>query len=145
MDLVKWAKNIKPKFPKVVENFFGKIIGQGSAEHEEVATLPSVNISDEDKAFEVTVAVPGLDKKDIKVEVQDGYLKVSSEKQYEKEEKEKNWMRREFGYASFQRIFQLPQSADPDKVQAEMKNGILNIRLGKKPGYERLTKTIEVK
>jgi HSP20 family protein len=145
MDLVKWTKNIKPKFPKVVENFFGKIMGQGTSENEEVATLPSVNISDEDKSFEVSIALPGLDKKDVKVEVQDGYLKISSEKQYEKEEKDKNWMRREFGYASFQRIFQLPESADQDKVQAEMKNGVLNIRLGKKAGYEKLTKTIEVK
>lgn len=145
MDLVKWTKNIKPKFPKVVENFFGKIMGQGSAEYEEVATLPSVNISDENKAFEVAVAVPGLDKKDIKVEVQDGYLKISSEKQYEKEEKDKNWMRREFGYASFQRVFQLPQGADPEQVQAKMENGVLNIRLGKKAGYEKLTRAIEVK
>lgn len=145
MDLVKWTKNIKPKFPKVVENFFGKIMGQGSAEHEEVATLPSVNISDKNKAFEVAVAVPGLDKKDIKVEIQDGHLKISSEKQYEKEEKDKNWMRREFGYASFQRVFQLPQGADPEQVQAKIENGVLNIRLGKKAGYEKLTRAIEVK
>ncbi|WP_242617569.1 Hsp20/alpha crystallin family protein [Cecembia calidifontis] len=70
---------------------------------------------------------------------------MSSEKQYEKEEKDKNWMRREFGYASFQRVFQLPQGADPEQVQAKMENGVLNIRLGKKAGYEKLTRVIEVK
>ncbi len=145
MELIKWTKNLKPKFPKVVENFFGKIIGQGADKDVEVATMPSVNISDEEKAFEVAVALPGLDKKDVKIEVQDGYLKVSSEKQYEKEEKDKNWMRREFGYASFQRIFRLPQNADPEKVQATMRNGLLNIRLGKKNGYEKLIRKIEVK
>ncbi len=145
MELIKWTTNLKPKFPKVVENFFGKIIGQGADKDVEVATMPSVNISDEEKAFEVAVALPGLDKKDVKIEVQDGYLKVSSEKQYEKEEKDKNWMRREFGYASFQRIFRLPQNADPEKVQATMRNGLLNIRLGKKNGYEKLIRKIEVK
>ncbi|WP_448519662.1 Hsp20/alpha crystallin family protein [Rhodoflexus sp.] len=143
MDLIKWTKEVIPKFPKVVESFFGKIIGNG--EKQEVGTLPSVNISDEEKAFEVSVAVPGLDKKDIKVEVHEGYLKISSEKQYEREEREKNWMRREFGYASFQRIFQLPSNADPDKVQANLKNGILQIRLGKKATADNLSKVIEVK
>jgi HSP20 family protein len=143
MDLIKWTKDVVPKFPKVVENFFGKIIGHDKKE--EVGTLPSVNISDEESAFEVSVAVPGLEKKDIKVEVHQGYLKISSEKQYAKEEREKNWMRREFGYASFQRVFQLPSNADPDKVQASLKNGILNIRLAKKATADKPYKVIEVK
>jgi HSP20 family protein len=145
MELIKWTKNLKPKFPKVIENFFGRIIGQGEDKDVEVATMPAININDEEKAFEVVVALPGLDKKDVKIEVQDGHLSVSSEKQYEKEEKNKNWMRREFGYASFQRTFRLPQSADPEKVQATMRNGLLTIRLGKKNSYKKFTRRIEVK
>lgn len=54
---------------------------------------------------------------------------ISSEKQYEKEDKNKNWMRREYVYASFQPMLQLHQDADRDRVQTDMKNGILLIKV----------------
>lgn len=53
-------------------------------------------------------------------------------------------MRREYGYASFQRMFQLPESADQDKVQAEMKNGVLSIRVAKKKDYIENKKQIAI-
>lgn len=134
MDLFKWTKNFKPTFPNVIEKFFGNRIDEQTDKTEEIATVPSVNISERDKAFEVSLAAPGIDKKDIKLEVHDGCLMISSEKQYENEESNGNWMRREYGYASFQRMFQLPDNADPEKVQANMKNGILKIKIGKKKG-----------
>ncbi len=139
MKFFKWDTNFLPRFPNIIEKFLGK-----SSHGEDVSTLPSVNISDENKAFDVNVALPGLDKKDVKVEVQNGCLIVSSEKQYENEDKGKNWMRREYGYSAFKRVFELPESADPEKVLAEMKNGILSIKIAKKPGYESKFKNIEV-
>ncbi len=145
MKLFKWnISDMKPKFPNFVEKFFGKKITDYTSHNEEVATVPSVNIADENKAFEVSVALPGLDKKDVKIEIQNDCLIVSSEKKYEKEEKNKNWMRREYGYASFQRMFQLPESADQDKVQAEMKNGVLSIKVAKKKGYIENKKQIAI-
>lgn len=145
MKLFKWnISDLKPKFPNVVEKFFGKKITDDTCHNEEVATVPSVNIADENKAFEVSVALPGLDKKDVKIEIQNDCLIISSEKKYEKEEKNKNWMRREYGYASFQRMFQLPESADQDKVQAEMKNGVLSIKVAKKKDYVENKKQIAI-
>ncbi len=146
MKLFKWnISDIKPKFPNLAENFFGKRITDNISHNEEVATVPSVNIADEDKAFEVNVALPGLDKKDIEIEIQNDCLIISSEKKYEKEEKNKNWMRREYGYASFQRIFQLPESADQNKVQAKMKNGVLSIKMAKKKDFVNKRKQIAIK
>ncbi len=145
MKLFKWESNIKPMFPNIIEKFFGKKITDSATQNENVSTVPSVNISDVNKAFEVNVAVPGLEKKDVKIEIKDKYLVVSSEKQYENEEKNKNWLRREYGYASFQRMFELPDSADHEKVLAEMKKGILSIKIGKKSGYTENRKHIEVK
>ena len=145
MDLFKWTNNLKPKFPNVIEKFFGRKIDDQANATEAVATIPSVNITDKNKAFEVSVAVPGLDKKDVKLEVKDQCLIISSEKQYEKEENEGNWMRREFGYTSFQRMFQLPYNADPDHIDASMKNGVLKIKVGKLKGYEASKKMISVK
>lgn len=145
MKLFKWnIKDIKPKFPNIVEKFLGKKITDEASIDQEISTVPSVNIADANKAFEVSVALPGLDKKDVKIEVHNGCLVVSSEKQYENEEKNKNWMRREYGYASFQRMFQLPESADEDKIQAEMKNGVLSIKVAKKAGYIENRKQITI-
>ncbi|MCK0132572.1 Hsp20/alpha crystallin family protein [Flavobacteriaceae bacterium F08102] len=145
MKLFKWnISDIKPKFPNIVEKFLGKKITDDTTSDQEVAIVPSVNIADANKAFEVNVALPGLDKKDVKIEIQNDCLIVSSEKQYEKEEKNKNWMRREYGYASFQRMFQLPESADQDKIQAQMKNGVLSIKVAKKTGYTQNKKVITI-
>jgi HSP20 family protein len=145
MNLFKWnISDIKPKFPNVIEKFLGKKITDGVENNEEVSVLPSVNIADAEKDFEVNIALPGIDKKDVKVEVQNDCLLVSSEKQYEKEEKNKNWMRREYSYASFRRTFKLPESADQDKIQAEMKNGVLSIKVSKKAGYIENKKQIAI-
>lgn len=144
MDLFKWTKNLKPNFPNVVEKFFGKRIDDQVSSSEEIATIPAVNISNKNKAFEVSVAVPGLDKKDIKLEVRDNCLIISSEKQYQKEENEGQWIRKEYGYSSFQRMFQLPDNSDPERIEASMKNGILRIKVGKLKGLESKTKAIEV-
>lgn len=111
MDLFKWTKNLKPKFPNIIEKFFGKKNYHYASGSEEVATIPSVNISDSYKAFEVSVELPRLDRNDVKLEINDNCLSISTEKQYNKEENNGNWMRREYGYASFQRMFQLPNHA----------------------------------
>jgi len=145
MKLFKWETNIKPKFPNIVEKFLGKKITDGAIKNTDISTVPSVNISDASKAFEINVAVPGLDKKDVKIEIQNNCLVISSEKQYEKEDKNKNWIRKEYGYAAFQRMFQLPEGADPENILAEMKNGILSIKIEKKAGYIEKKKQIEVK
>ncbi len=144
MDLFKWTKNLKPKFPNVVEEFFGKIMDQGLRVTEAIANIPAVNISDRNKAFEVSVAVPGLEREDINVEIRNNCLVVSSEKQYENEESDVRWMRREYGYASFQRIFMLPPNANADRVKAHMKNGILTIEVGKVKNEEPFTRMISV-
>ncbi|UII26355.1 Hsp20/alpha crystallin family protein [Fulvivirga maritima] len=144
MNLFKWTKNLKPVFPNAIEKFFGKKIDDQSASNEAIGTIPSVNINDKDKAFEVSVAVPGLDKKDIKLEVQNNCLVISSEKQYEKEESEGQWMRKEYGYASFQRMFMLPDNADPEKIDASLKSGILKIKVGKNKQLEAKRRTIAV-
>ncbi|MDD3568739.1 MAG: Hsp20/alpha crystallin family protein [Bacteroidales bacterium] len=145
MKLFKWnPADLKPKFPNIIEKFFGKRITDDASQGQEIATVPSVNISDASKAFEVNVALPGLDKKDVKVTIQNDCLCISSEKQYDNEEKTKNWIRREYGYASFQRMFNLPESADPAKVQAEMKNGVLTVKIGKRDDYIDSRKVIDI-
>ncbi|TCO09765.1 Hsp20/alpha crystallin family protein [Natronoflexus pectinivorans] len=125
MEIAKWTSDIKPK----ISGFLGKMFGKGDD------GLPA-NVLDSNKAFNIEVALPGLDKKDVKIEVINNYLVISSQKDYSNEEKNANWIRREYGYSSFTRSFRLPESADQDRIDANMKNGILSISVGKKKGYE---------
>ncbi len=146
MKLFKWnATDLKPKFSNIVEKFFGKNINVETATEQEVSTVPSVNIANEEKAFEVSIAVPSLEKKDVTVEIKNNTLVISSEKQYSNEEKDKNWVRKEYGYASFQRIFQLPNNVDENKIQATMNNGILTIKIAKDEKFLENKKLIEIK
>lgn len=94
--------------------------------------LPSVNIIEDEKEFKIEMAAPGLDREDFKVEVENGMLCISSEKEEEISEKEKNYARREYSYNSFNRSFALPDNSLPEDIDATYKNGILNIILPKK-------------
>lgn len=145
MKLFKWKNDgSKPKFTNFIESIFGKNIKRIAKDGEEVSTVPSANIADEDKAFEIELAVPGLDKEDINIQIENSCLVVSSEKQYSKEDTNKNYTRKEYGYASFQRIFQLPKNADLDQVHASLKNGILKIIIAKDKTKEATMKKIAV-
>lgn len=97
-------------------------------------TLPSVNISESENGFAVEVAAPGMGKDDFKVEVNNGYLTISSEKQSENatEDKKSRYTKQEFCYASFSRTFTLPTSADAERIAAKYENGILQVQIPKK-------------
>ncbi|HFA49160.1 MAG TPA: Hsp20/alpha crystallin family protein [Bacteroidetes bacterium] len=144
MKLFKWKTDFKPRFPNIVEKLFGKKISHSVHHDESVAVVPSVNVEDDEKAFEISVALPGMGKDDVQLEIENGILTIRSEKQYSNEERKKNYVRHEFGYAAFQRMFELPEHADPDKVEARMKNGVLHIKVAKKEGALLEPKTIEV-
>ncbi len=106
--------------------------------------IPSVNISDEKSTYRVDIPLPGFDKKDVNIEVQNGYLVISSEKKHEKEDKNKNWLRKEYSFSSFRRVLHLPTNADANNIKAKMKNGILTLKVNKKKDYESKNKMIIV-
>ena len=104
--------------------------------NEEPVTIPSTNIIDDDLVFELSVALPGLEKKDVHIEVVDDYLTITSQLVHKSEEKGRNWVRQEFVHNSFYRAFGIPHNADPEKVEAKMKNGLLTLKIGKKKGRQ---------
>ncbi|GAB4375408.1 MAG: hypothetical protein Kow0075_01750 [Salibacteraceae bacterium] len=144
MKLFKWPKNLKPKFPKIIERFTGKSIHDEVSESENVALLPSVNIHRKGDNYQLSVALPGFDKSDVEIKVENDVLVIRSEKEVEDEENKDGWLRREYSYASFQRLFQLPEDADPESVSAEMKNGVLKVKIGTKKGKLKGKRTISV-
>ena len=100
---------------------------------EDESLMPAMNVMEHKEDFEIEVAVPGFDKKDFEVEIENDVLHISGEKELEKEEKEDDYSRQEFSYKSFKRSMILPTSVNLDeKVKASYKNGILKIKLLKK-------------
>ncbi len=108
-------------------------------------TVPSVNIRETEKEFFVELAAPGLNKKDFKIAVENGMLTISAEKKLEKEEKEKDFTRKEFSYSNFSRSFMLPENVNEDKIEAHYEDGILKLQVLKKAVEKtKLAKAIEV-
>ena len=110
-----------------------------------VERMPAVNIVESADHFEVEVAVPGMKKEDFKVEVKDGMLHISAEREENKEEVKKNYTRKEFSVASFIRMFTLPENVKDVDIGGEYKNGVLHIVLPKKEPVKIDAKKIEIK
>jgi HSP20 family protein len=96
------------------------------------ASIPAVNIKDNEDGFELELAVPGMKKDDFTVEVDNDVLTISSEIKAENEEKKDNYTRKEFSFTSFKRAFTLPETVDGSKIDAKYEDGILKLTLPKK-------------
>ncbi len=97
-------------------------------------TLPAVNVKENDERFAIELAVPGFDKNDFKVEVHNDTLSISSEREESAEatNESEHYTKREFSYQSFCRSFNLPQTADSERIDANYENGILIVSIPKK-------------
>jgi HSP20 family protein len=105
---------------------------------------PAIDIVEKDNAFVVTAELPGLDAKNIDVQVSDGMLTIKGEKQEEKEEKTKDRHVSERRYGSFRRSLQVPGGVDAEKIEASYKSGVLTVTLPKSPEAQKKVKTIPV-
>jgi HSP20 family protein len=106
---------------------------------------PRVDISEDENNVYVTAELPGVDKKDVKVTLQDNVLTIEGEKKSEVKDEKKNYYRIERTYGSFCRSFALPAEVDPDKVKAKFENGMLMIEAAKKEPSPANKKLIEIK
>ncbi|OJW80969.1 MAG: heat-shock protein Hsp20 [Bacteroidetes bacterium 46-16] len=106
---------------------------------------PAVNISENDKEYNMTVAAPGLKKGDFRIDVEDNMLTVSAQQQENKEEKDKTYTRKEYNYSSFSRSFNLPEEVSKEQIEASYTDGVLTVCLPKKESTIKTnTKSIKV-
>jgi HSP20 family protein len=94
--------------------------------------VPPVDIYEDEHSVTLKVEVPGLDPKDVDVQVENNTLTIKGERKFEKEEKEENFHRIERRYGSFIRSFALPTTVDTDNVKADYENGVLKVQLAKR-------------
>ena len=99
--------------------------------------LPAVNVKETDKSYEITMAAPGLDKKDFNIDVNGSMITISAEKEKSEEEKEDGYTRKEYNYNSFSRSFSIPEDTVADKIDANYVHGELKLILPKKEGTQK--------
>lgn len=112
------------------------------------SSIPAVNIRENNDAYEVEMAAPGMSKKDFNIELNNNLLTISSEKTQEQDQKDGDrYTKREFSYQSFQRSFSLPTGVvDADKIKAKYEDGVLRLSIPKKEEAKpRPPKQIEIK
>ena len=98
------------------------------------ANTPAINVKENDKAFLVEIAAPGMTKDDFRVHVNDqDQLVISVEKKHENKEEDKNskYLRREFNYMRFEQTLQLPDHVNKEAITAKVCSGVLKIELPK--------------
>ena len=130
-----WDPSRELNNPHRVNRVFGETFGPTTGDIESKAHgiwHPAVDIFETEQEIVLKAETPGLTKDQISVEVDEGTLHLKGERKMEKDVKEESCHRIERVYGSFQRSFLLPDSVDAEKVRAELKDGILEIRLGKR-------------
>jgi HSP20 family protein len=112
-------------FSHLVDRFFNESIGRsgGSA----YSFVPKVDIIENEKSFEIHVAVPGMNKADFKIDLKENQLTVSGERKFTREKDEKHFRSIETQYGAFRREFTLPENVDGENIQAKYDNGILEL------------------
>jgi HSP20 family protein len=104
--------------------------------------MPAVDITETDKAYEITAELPGMDEKSVEVRLSGGVLSISGEKRDERREKNKDHYVQARSFGSFQRAFQVPDDVDAGRVQAKFKDGVLTVTLPKGAGLQTAAKKI---
>ena len=135
MTLMKRTQDWTPTFPSFIDKFFeGNLMDWNTLNYSSTdSTLPEVNVKENDDAFMIEVAAPGMTRDDFNVNYDNGRLTISSESKNEKKEEGENYTRREFNYQSFQRSFNVPENVvSGEKITANYEDGILSISLPKR-------------
>jgi HSP20 family protein len=105
--------------------------------------LPSMDVTETDKEIEITTELPGLEAKDVRLDVADNVLTIRGEKKAEKEEKDKGYRLVERNYGSFVRSLELPDGVNADAIKASIDKGVLKVTVPKPAPAQ--VKNIEVK
>ena len=97
-----------------------------------IALSPAVNITESEKEFKISVAAPGMNKTDFKIDLEGDVLTISAEKEENEEQRDERYNRKEYNYSSFSRSFTVPGDVLKNSIQAKYEDGVLQLMLPKK-------------
>ena len=136
MTLIKFRPNrellrdsvIPSEMMNLFDNFFNESLGKFERN---IFFTPRVDVVEREKQFEVHVALPGLKKDEVKIDIDGDRLTISGERKFNNENKEDKYHMVENYYGSFSRSFTLPEHVDKTNLVAELTNGVLKIEIPK--------------
>ena len=106
---------------------------------------PSVDVAETEQAYTVTAELPGLEQKDVELNLRDNALILSGEKRQESHDENGGRTYTERSFGRFERVIPLPEEVDADRVEANFKNGVLKVTLPKNPKAQEKARRIEIK
>jgi HSP20 family protein len=131
-DLERWPGLWEGFFPGRTSRLMGELFRDWPAATRSAAFVPAVELTENDTSYTITCEIPGVQKNDVQVELQDEMLVIRGEKKSEREEKKDRTRYVERSYGSFSRAFDLPPDADADRLEASFKDGVLTVKLPRK-------------
>ncbi|MDZ7720459.1 MAG: Hsp20/alpha crystallin family protein [Balneolaceae bacterium] len=126
------------RFSDIMDEFFNDAVATRQNRF-----APSIDISETDNQYMIDVEVPGMNKDDIELNIENNTLTISGERKFKKKEDNKQYHRVESHYGSFSRSFTLPENVEVDSISASYNNGILNITVDK--SEQQTKKQIKIK
>ncbi|WP_121244375.1 Hsp20/alpha crystallin family protein [Mucilaginibacter phyllosphaerae] len=145
MTLVKFNNGLKNNANPFFNDVFDSLLNDSYIGDKLVSRIPAVNIAENENQFNIELAIPGLKKEDLKINLDKNILTVSAEKKAEANTETKKYSKREYSYNSFVRSFTLPDSVDHSKIEADYTDGILNLTVAKREEAKFQTREIAVK
>jgi HSP20 family protein len=145
MTLVKWNKKPDNALLPGFNDVFESILNDTFFNDRMVSRIPAVKISETEDNYHIEMAAPGLKKEDFQLNLEQNVLNVSVEQSADRQDKQKNYSKREYSYSSFVRSFTLPQSADDGQINATYTDGILRIDIAKREEAKTIRRQIEIK
>ncbi len=122
---------IWPETSRFFEEFFNDFPFAGLMSRDN--WMPAVDVLEKEGKLILRAELPGMNDKEIELKLENRTLTLKGERKRESEDRKDNYHRVECSYGSFSRSFELPDSADCDKIKAEYKNGILTVEIPQKP------------
>lgn len=126
------SNNFMKPFPSVFSEMFDNHNNHFEGNYIPQNAIPAVNVKENKKDFKIELAAPGMKKNDFNVDVNNGVLTISSEKEENSEVDEENYTRKEFSFSSFKRAFTLPENINNENIEAKYEDGVLEVTLKKK-------------
>ena len=119
------------KYRTPLNTIFNDFFNESAQENYRASFQPQINLSENDRSFEITLAIPGFKKEDIELELKDNRLSIRGEYKLKSSDTDK-FHRNEISNGNFERAFKLPENVDIEKIEAKHEDGLLKILMTKK-------------
>ncbi|HLT38972.1 MAG TPA: Hsp20/alpha crystallin family protein, partial [Enhygromyxa sp.] len=116
---------------RMFEDFFNQPFGFSIQRARPQAVVPALDVKEDEQNIVVTAELPGIDRKDVEISVQEDMLEIRGHKSEERKQEEENYHVVERSYGAFSRRIALPWEVDSEQAQASMQNGVLTLKLPK--------------